>query len=121
MAMFLKDDIWAYLIRGRDIRVSPVGIPQNEKEKRSKFSYKIVGLKENTSVEELDWLKEILNIKALVIPEFRNYRGTIRKENFAIAYAKEAYMPKENMVIRSKDHSFYVMSFKDRHYMHCEN
>src|SRR5579859_6153219 len=92
MKLFRDKDVWSYPIHGRDIRFSETDLSQTAKDRRSQSSYKLIGLKENTAVEELDTLKELLNIKALIIPEIKTNSGTIRKERFAIAYVEKNHL-----------------------------
>ena len=119
MKLFRDKDVWSYPIRGRDIRFSETDLSQTAKDRKSQSSYKLTGLKENTVVEELDTLKELLNIKALIIPEIKTNLGTVRKERFAIAYIEENHLFKENMVIKTKEHTFYAIGFSNRHCPHC--
>src|SRR5579864_5683788 len=89
MNPFLNKKIWSYLILRRDIWFSESDMPQKDKNSRSQYSYKLTGLKNNTAVEELNNLKEMLNIKALVIFKYKMSRRMIRKERFAIAYVEQ--------------------------------
>jgi hypothetical protein len=106
-------------VKGRDLRLFPIDLPDNEKNTLNKNVFKITGLKENTVVDEIDKLKETLNANAIIIPEHVNDKGVVRKDNFGLVYVNEEDIINEKLEIRFKDHTVYAMPLNVKHCGFC--